>query len=412
MRDRTDGNRTAISPQFVPGWDMTIVFWGTYDTGKPRVRILLDGVKSTGNEVIECHTTVWSDVVDKSQVSKTGARLRLLAKWLLSYPSLIWRYLGLPRHDVVVVGYLGHLDVLVLFALAKFRGVPVVWDVFLSLYSTIVEDRKLVGRRHPLAYFLHFWEWAACRAADLIILDTRAHAEYFVNRYKVSREKTGSVFIGVDPRNFPESLPNTSTGVKEKSVVLFFGQFIPLHGLETICRAANLARQLPIQWVLIGQGQEEAQVARWIADAPNVTHLPLLPYDELLKRVEESDICLGIFGRTDKAARVIPNKVFEILRVGKPLITRDSPAIRELLSPEMPGVRLVPPADPESLFRAVTAMIEEMRSQEWINLHSEVSKRILPRALGAHLIEQVEHMRAAGNFSPGPSTSADRRPKV
>ena len=249
---------------------------------------------------------------------------------------------------------------------------------------------------------------------SIIILDTRTHAEYFVDRYKVPPEKTGAIFIGVDPRNFPESLQRTPTRVKEEFVVLFFGQFIPLHGLETICKAAGLARQLPIRWVLIGQGQEEEHVARWIADAPNVTHLPLLPCDELLKQMEESDICLGIFGRTDKAARVIPNKVFEILRVGKPLITRDSPAIRELLSPEMSGVSLVPPGDPEGLFRAVTAMIEEGRSQEWINLHSEVSKQILPPALGARLIEQVEHMMAVGNFPSMPATSraAERRSKM
>ena len=47
---------------------MHIVFWGTYDTGKQRVRILLQGLRENGVEISECHTTIWERVIVKSGV--------------------------------------------------------------------------------------------------------------------------------------------------------------------------------------------------------------------------------------------------------------------------------------------------------------------------------------------------------
>ena len=56
-----------------------------------------------------------------------------------------------------------------------------------------------------------------------------------------------------------------------------------------------------------------------------------MDYDELVVYISNADICLGIFGGTEKAKRVIPCKVYDCMAMGKPLITGDSLAARELL---------------------------------------------------------------------------------
>ena len=81
--------------------------------------------------------------------------------------------------------------------------------------------------------------------------------------------------------------------------------------------------------------------------------IPWVPYEELAEHIRAADVCLGIFGASAKAGNVIPNKVFQIVSCGKPVITRDSPAIRELLAESDPGVYLVPPADPDALLAAL-----------------------------------------------------------
>jgi hypothetical protein len=128
-----------------------LVIWGTYDLGKPRNRILLQGLRGAGAQVIECHFDVWHGVEDKSLLKGLMPKLRVLARWLAAYPRLLLRYLRLPAHDAVVIGYLGQLDVIVLWPFAKLRGAPIIWDVLMSLHVSIIEGGRLLAPRHLAA---------------------------------------------------------------------------------------------------------------------------------------------------------------------------------------------------------------------------------------------------------------------
>lgn len=366
---------------------MRIVFWGTYDLGKPRVRILLRGLKENGVEVIECHRDIWKDMEDKSQLS-WRKKMRIVVNWLLAYPFLILCYLKQPRHDVVIIGYLGHLDVLVLWFFAKLRGTPVVWDAFLSLYDTVVCDRKLFRPGSLPARFLFGMEWLACRAANLVLLDTAAHASYFLRTYKIRPEKLADVFVGVEPEFFPYH------GPRDQSVpltVLFYGQFIPLHGIETIIEAAWELEGQPIEWIIVGEGQEALKIRKMLAAKPlmSLRWIPWAPYHELSIWIARADICLGIFGKSDKAGRVIPNKVFQALASGKPIITGDTPAIRELLSPEMEGVYLIPVGNAHALADVVAHWNAAKPNKR---LHVSLMEQITPYAIGANLLNHVSQM--------------------
>jgi glycosyltransferase involved in cell wall biosynthesis len=66
-------------------------------------------------------------------------------------------------------------------------------------------------------------------------------------------------------------------------------------------------------------------------------------------------VCLGIFGTSEKARRVVPNKIFQAMAVGRPIVTADTPAIRELLVHEREGL-LVPAGDPDALAAALVRL--------------------------------------------------------
>lgn len=111
--------------------------------------------------------------------------------------------------------------------------------------------------------------------------------------------------------------------------VLFWGKMIPLQGVPYIKKAAELLRGDPsIEFRIIGD--------------------PPVSYSELVALIPTADVCLGIFGDTDKAQRVIPNKVYEAIAAGKPVISGDTPAIRELFT-DRENILLCKMASPEDL---------------------------------------------------------------
>ncbi len=332
-----------------------VVFWGTYDLSKPRTRILRDGLAELGVEVVEIHADIWPRHADKSRLSKAAIMLALL-RALVCYPVLIFRYLAAPRHDAVIVPYLGQFDVLVLWPFARLRRRPVVWDMFLSLYDTVVNDRKMAAGTSATGRALKAIEWLACRAADRVLLDTRAHAAHISRLFALPLGKADAVPVGAEPGAFARlPAPVAHDGPAK---VLFYGQLIPLHGVETILAAALSDRGRTRHWHIIGTGQDRPLLETALSgnQAPHVTWDDWVPYDRLSDAIARADICLGIFGASEKAASVVPNKVYQALLAGRSVITRQSPALHEVFPDADPGLRLVPHSDPDALLDAIEAL--------------------------------------------------------
>ncbi len=343
--------------------NLRIVFWGTYDVGKPRVRLLIAGAKQAGMEVRECHVDVWQGISDKTQMKSFSQKCFRLLKWFWAYPKLITKYLVMPAHDVVIVPYMGQVDVLVLWLFSRLRGVCVAWDAFFSLYDTFVNDRSMVRAGSLSARLLYALEWLSCRAVDLVFLDTGAHARYFESTFRLKPYSVKHIYVGAETEIFQSTKQETSVSRNPDELeILFYGQFIPLHGIETIIRAAARIQESgrTVRWIVAGQGQEQARIDALIEELQleNVERVLWIPYEQLNQWIERADVCLGIFGTSGKATRVIPNKVFQILAVGRPLITADTPAIREMLT-DRPGIWLIPGGDSDALAKTVIVIADK-----------------------------------------------------
>jgi len=313
---------------------LRVLYFGTYERDYPRNAQVISCLRGAGAEVIERHTSVWEGRRHKWSVGfGAAARVGVAEARLL---------LGIRRErfDAVIVGYPGHFDLPAAKRIA--RGRPVLFNPLVSLHETLVEDRGRFGPGSPGAGVLRQIDRIALRRADLVVADTEQNARYLAALGGLPEERLAVCFVGAEERLFrPGWQP------AEGFHALFVGKLIPLHGLETILAAARLAPELPFR--IVGSGQLDALLDD---RPPNVEWIDWVDYERLPEENQRAGCALGVFGTSAKTSRVIPNKAYQALACGTPLVTADTPAARELLR-DGESALLVPPGDSEALAAAV-----------------------------------------------------------
>jgi glycosyltransferase involved in cell wall biosynthesis len=316
-----------------------VLYFGTYERGYPRNAQVIAALRGAGVDVVEHHVSVW-----EAREHKWQAGARLAARLALAETRLFRR----PREDfdALIVGYPGHLD------LAAGRRVagdkPVIFNPLVSLYDTFVEDRRRFGRGTLAGRALRAIDRRALRAADLVVADTEASADFLAELGDLPRSRVQVCLVGAEERVFaPGWKP------EQPFEALLVGKLIPLHGLATVLEAARLAADL--RFKIVGTGQLESLLRQ---RSPNVEHVPWVDYERLPYELHAAGCALGVFGTSNKARRVIPNKVFQALACGVPVITADTAAARELLV-DGESALLVAPGDARALATAVLRFAED-----------------------------------------------------
>jgi glycosyltransferase involved in cell wall biosynthesis len=316
---------------------MKVLYFGTYERDYPRNAQVMSCLRRAGVEVHERHVAVWDGRRDNWRAGAgAAARLALAEFRLLQRPR--------AEFDALIVGYPGHFDLAA--ARRAARGRPVVFNPLVSLSDTFVGDRGRFRAGSPAARVLAGVDRRALRAADLVVADTRANADHLAEIAGLPPDRVEVAFVGAEERVFG---PGWSPA--GPFTILFVGKLIPLHGVETVLAAATEAPELRFR--LVGSGQLEHLVRK---RPSNVEWLPWVEYEQLAAELHRAGCALGIFGTSAKAQRVIPNKAFQALACGTPLVTADTPAARELLV-DGESAKLVPPGDAAALAAALRRVV-------------------------------------------------------
>ena len=177
--------------------------------------------------------------------------LRLLTEIVPQLMSAASYSLTCERADLVIFLYPGHVDACVLGPIARLRRIPAVLDVFISLYDTVVLDRGLHGRWSPVGIATWLADTLACWSVPLVIVDTPEHADYFVRLTRRCRDRFAVLWVGADETIFVPAADEP----RDDGPILWYLTFIPLHGMETVLRAARLLADDNRVFGLIGDGQ-------------------------------------------------------------------------------------------------------------------------------------------------------------
>jgi hypothetical protein len=213
---------------------------------------------------------------------------------------------------------------------AKLNGGTLLVDGFVGLHETRIGDWRDAEPGSLASRGYRVLDHLAVRLSQTYFIDTELRAEAVRRRHP--RASVRSLPVGA-PAWAIKGVPSDPLTPRR---VLFYGNYLPLHGADRIVEAIGIlkktcASSFSVTMIGSGSGREAVQrlaQARDVADV--ITFLDAMPEDRLAEHVQVADVVMGVFGTSDKAKSVIPNKVWQGLACGAVVVTQRSRALAEI----------------------------------------------------------------------------------
>ena len=344
---------------------LTVCYFGIYQSTYTRNRILIQGLRENNVEVIECNTREPS---------------------FRKYGQLIKKYWSIHNQiDIIMVGFPGHTIMPLAWILSRLSGKKTVFDVFVSLYDSIILDRKSYSKfsLHSLKYWL--LDWSSCRLSDLNISEVDAYTKYFVKTFGIKENKFRTVFIGSDDTIL---YPRERKFSNKEFLVHFHGTYLPIQGIPYIIKAANILRDDNVRFKLIGKlgTYQEAMDLVKKFNLKNVEFIDFMPYEKLADYMTQADICLGTFGDIPKSYRCNAFKIIEALAMKRAVITAGFPSIKEFLTDRV-NCLFCKPGNEQDLAEKILELKNnpELKDKIAENGYQLFKQKLTPKVLGKEL---------------------------
>ena len=258
------------------------------------------------------------------------------------------------------------------------------WPEF-AIDIGVLKSRLLIWLSRGLESFMY-------ARASHIVVNSPAFRDYLLDK-GVSQSRISVVPNGVDPDMFqPEShgerLRN-DLGLADKFIVTYAGALGMANDISTILRAATRLRGNDSVHVLLVGAGKEADNLRAEAEAlrlTNVTFAGTYPKERMNEVLAASDVCVATLKNIRMFRTVYPNKVFDYMAAGRPVVLGIDGVIRDVVEQAKAGIA-VEPGNDEQLAAAVLTLAGD---------------RDAAQAMGArgrrHVVKHFNRSHHAGQF--------------
>ena len=264
------------------------------------------------------------------------------------------------RPDLVQA--MGFLALPVAAAVARRAGARLIYDAR-DLY---VESNNIARLPAPLRGLFAWQEGRLARAADRVITVNDSCADYLQRHYRVERPIV--VMNGQlpyrPPRPAPDRLRQRLGLAKDRRIVLYHGGFMRDRGLLQLVEAVASTRMSDVDLVFMGSGPEEGHVrgiVGTLAARDRIHFLPPVPPAELLDWVASADVGAMVNQPTTLNEQLsTPNKLFECITAGTPVVSSDFPERRRIVldGADGPLGRVCDPTDPGAIAAAIRSILD------------------------------------------------------
>ena len=240
------------------------------------------------------------------------------------------------------------------------------WPAF-AIAVGILKNKFLIRLSLWLEGFLY-------HRADKIIVNSPGYIEHVKNK---GGKNISLIPNGSDPANFPSL--NTDQIRKElgwtnKFILLYSGAHGMSNDLPVILEAAKLIQKHDdIKIVFIGDGKEKSSlmVMSEKMKLSNVDFLDPIPKNKISEYIQASDACIAILKPVELYKTTFPNKVFDYMASGKPIILSIDGVIRDVVESADCGI-FCEPGNPQAVADAFMEMYKNRKKLDKMGQRGKV----------------------------------------
>lgn len=236
------------------------------------------------------------------------------------------------------------------------------------------------GSRGPAYFYLQQVANGLYRDADRILVLARGTGRYLVER-GIPEQKIVHVPNGVDVNAVRPAAAGQSSRQRPLTLI-YAGAHGPANGLDAVLEAAEILGD-NVQFQLVGDGPAKAQLREQAArrGLKNVEFIDPISKFELVGLLNRADAGLMVLkGASLFSFGVSPNKLFDYLAAGLPVVCNVSGEVADMLSRSKAGIQVENPTG-----RALAEGVRELQAL------SSDERQAMGQA-GRHWVE-VEHSR-------------------
>ena len=280
------------------------------------------------------------------------------------------------------------------WGLARLKGarflfeVRDLWPQF-AVAIGVLKNPLLIRASEGLERFLY-------RHADQLLVNSPGFVAHVKAR---GGQRVEVVPNAADPAMFDPaddgSAFRSANGLGQQYVAMYAGAHGMSNDLDVVLDAANLLKERNICIVLLGDGKEKPALQRRAAELglPNVQFVPSVPKSEMPAALAAADGCIAILKPLEEYKTTYPNKVFDYMAAGRPVVLAIDGVIRQVVEEASCGI-FVQPGNAQAMADAICRLAEDRKQSREMGLRGRryLEQHFSREQVGDQLIKVLEEL--------------------